>query len=82
MNLFVIVYVCMAEAVLYQPAENFTCFDGLATIDFQHINDDYCDCADGSDEPGKSEEFLATLVTCNKACCISNKYFISAGYLE
>lgn len=31
---------------------NFTCIDGLSTIQFDKVNDDYCDCADGSDEPG------------------------------
>ena len=30
----------------------FTCLDKSATIDFAQVNDDFCDCADGSDEPG------------------------------
>ena len=32
----------------------FQCFDGSAVLDLNVINDDYCDCADGSDEPGGS----------------------------
>ncbi|KAL7424783.1 hypothetical protein Q5752_000467 [Cryptotrichosporon argae] len=43
-----------AFASAYAPADTFTCLDGSATIPFQAVNDDYCDCADGSDEPGTS----------------------------
>lgn len=32
--------------------ETFTCFDGKKTIPISAVNDDYCDCHDGSDEPG------------------------------
>ncbi len=32
--------------------KHFTCLDGSATIPVGNINDDYCDCLDGSDEPG------------------------------
>ncbi|RWS15369.1 glucosidase 2 subunit beta-like protein 1 [Dinothrombium tinctorium] len=39
---------------LYDPSKDFTCFDGSITIPFRFVNDDYCDCGDGSDEPGTS----------------------------
>jgi len=41
-------------ASLYNPAADFVCLDGSATIPFIQVNDDYCDCDDGSDEPGTS----------------------------
>ncbi|KAM3846030.1 glucosidase 2 subunit beta isoform 2-T4 [Vipera latastei] len=36
----------------YDESKPFTCLDGSATISFDRVNDDYCDCKDGSDEPG------------------------------
>ena len=36
----------------YDSSKDFTCFDGSLTVPFNSVNDDYCDCADGSDEPG------------------------------
>jgi len=32
----------------------FTCADGSLTLPMSMVNDDYCDCNDGSDEPGTS----------------------------
>lgn len=43
------------DAALYIKGASqgqFTCKDGSITIPFRRVNDDYCDCADGSDEPG------------------------------
>lgn len=44
--------VSLSKAPLYSPTKDFTCFDGTVTIPFSYVNDDYCDCFDGSDEPG------------------------------
>lgn len=44
--------VSLSKAPLYAASKDFTCFDGTLTIPFGFVNDDYCDCFDGSDEPG------------------------------
>lgn len=45
--------VSLSMVSLYAVDKYFTCFDGSATIPYERINDDYCDCLnDGSDEPG------------------------------
>ncbi len=37
----------------YKPQDgHFKCLDGTKTIEFARVNDNYCDCPDGSDEPG------------------------------
>ena len=38
----------------YEPSGDgkWTCLDGSKIIDFDRVNDLYCDCPDGSDEPG------------------------------
>lgn len=35
-----------------KTSNSFQCFDGSKTIPFSAVNDDICDCPDGSDEPG------------------------------
>ncbi|KAF5275865.1 hypothetical protein FQR65_LT04104 [Abscondita terminalis] len=46
--------VSLSRASLYNPEKDFVCFDGSLTIPFIQVNDNYCDCLDGSDEPGTS----------------------------
>ena len=47
--------VSITRQAFYNPNKHFTCFDSSQTIPFSSVNDDYCDCADGSDEPGMKE---------------------------
>jgi protein kinase C substrate 80K-H len=46
--------VSLAKASLYKEKNEFECLDGSKSIPFEQVNDDYCDCEDGSDEPGTS----------------------------
>ncbi|VDN99032.1 unnamed protein product [Rodentolepis nana] len=43
-----------SNAPFYIASKPFTCLDKSATIPWHKVNDDYCDCLDGSDEPGTS----------------------------
>ncbi|VDN01722.1 unnamed protein product [Thelazia callipaeda] len=38
----------------YTTGEVFACIDNSKAIPFSQVNDNYCDCQDGSDEPGTS----------------------------
>ncbi|XP_050423739.1 glucosidase 2 subunit beta-like [Adelges cooleyi] len=46
--------VAFDKTFLYIPDKDFSCLDGNLVIPFSHVNDDYCDCPDASDEPGTS----------------------------
>ncbi|XP_047427427.1 glucosidase 2 subunit beta [Mugil cephalus] len=42
----------ISKRQFYEEGKPFTCLDGSRSIPFDRVNDDYCDCQDGSDEPG------------------------------
>lgn len=44
----------VSKSSLYPPDRDFECLDGSLLIPFTYVNDNYCDCGDGSDEPGTS----------------------------
>mmetsp|Transcript_29147 Transcript_29147/g.46809 ORF Transcript_29147/g.46809 Transcript_29147/m.46809 type:complete len:497 (+) Transcript_29147:144-1634(+) len=48
--------------------KTFKCIDGSMEIESWKVNDDYCDCEDGSDEPGTS------------ACSLGQFYCINKGF--
>jgi hypothetical protein len=42
-----------AQSTLKFDSQTFTCGDGSKAIPLAQVNDNFCDCADGSDEPGR-----------------------------
>ncbi|XP_077326484.1 glucosidase 2 subunit beta isoform X2 [Lithobates pipiens] len=60
--------VSLSNRVFYDETKPFTCLDGSKTILSDRVNDDYCDCVDGSDEPGTS------------ACSNGRFHCTNAGY--
>lgn len=42
------------DAAHYMPGKTFKCLRSSGVISYDQVNDDYCDCKDGSDEPGTS----------------------------
>ena len=42
----------LADAYAIKDGRHFHCLDGVQVLPYEQLNDDYCDCNDGSDEPG------------------------------
>ena len=67
--------------------QTWSCLDGSKQIAWSAVNDDYCDCADGSDEPGASPGGLWPGVNCidvvmylisfceGTSACPNNKFY-------
>jgi protein kinase C substrate 80K-H len=71
----------------YRPTgKTWTCLDGTKTISWTAVNDDYCDCPDGSDEPGahfSPLDFLGVLQASpgTSACPNNTFYCVNVGHL-
>ncbi|CAI5461319.1 unnamed protein product [Closterium sp. Yama58-4] len=57
------------QDVAYFSGSEVRCRDGSRSIAVQRVNDDFCDCADGTDEPGTS------------ACALSRFYCANRGHM-
>ncbi|XP_030636142.1 glucosidase 2 subunit beta [Chanos chanos] len=60
--------ISMSYKRFYRERQSFLCIDGSKLIPFDQVNDDYCDCADGSDEPGTA------------ACPTGRFYCVNLGF--
>ena len=66
----------LEKSSFYVSGNPFTCLSGTDTIPFEYINDDYCDCEDGSDEPGTSACHNGVFYCPNKG--YKPKYLVSS----
>lgn len=49
------IFIYLPVASAYKPGSTFRCLDQSKEVPFEYVNDDYCDCPDGSDEPGENK---------------------------
>ncbi|KAI4891683.1 hypothetical protein NFI96_020325 [Prochilodus magdalenae] len=68
--------VSMSYRRLYKERKSFLCMDGSRLIPFRQVNDDYCDCPDGSDEPGG----LIMSLPGTAACPSGRFYCVNVGF--
>lgn len=68
----------MADVHLYEPIDGpdgpmWKCVNADVTIPYSRVNDDYCDCPDGSDEPGMCLQ--ACLLTTGTSACAEGWFY-------
>lgn len=59
-----------SKASKYSPGRGgqWSCLDGSRTVEFSAVNDDYCDCRDGSDEPGACSVAACVIMSLHMPC--------------
>jgi protein kinase C substrate 80K-H len=71
----------VAQYKKHHQNNKFVCLDNSKTIEYSQVNDDYCDCADGSDEPGTSAcakaDRIPTMFYCQNKGYIPKRIFSS-----
>ena len=68
-----------AVAKLYKDSKTFTCISNPSIkLPFAQVNDDYCDCPDGSDEPGTAACSYLSPLSPSSPSDLSNKNDINA----
>ncbi|XP_069579890.1 glucosidase 2 subunit beta-like isoform X2 [Brachyistius frenatus] len=59
----------------YRERRSFLCIDGSKMIPFEQVNDDYCDCEDGSDEPGTKPTYVHVCFTSGTSACPRGRFY-------
>lgn len=63
------------------PSNLWSCLDGSRSIPWSAVNDDYCDCPDGSDEPGTTTHgcpiftYNALILHLGTSACPNSTFF-------
>ena len=71
--------IAQTVAKFYKATDSFTCISNPSIkIDVSQVNDDYCDCPDGSDEPGTAAcSYLSDLSPPTPSGTVANKVNIT-----
>ena len=55
----------LSSRYVASSTDTWKCLDGSKEIAWKAVNDDYCDCPDGSDEPG-AREMWQSIIMCTE----------------
>ena len=59
-----------ADITYYTSSSTIKCRDNSKVLEADRINDDFCDCLDGSDEPGRMLKLCTLRVRTLCMCCL------------